>query len=89
MKALTQAETIEKLAEVNNTSKAEAANAWKGFIAFLKGQLDEGNNIRLGELGVLTKKIRPAGVARVPGTGETVEVPARYTYKLKKRPQDM
>lgn len=56
MKALTQSETIEKLAEVNNTSKAEAANAWKGFIAFLKGQLDEGNNIRLGELGVLTKK---------------------------------
>lgn len=89
MKALTQAETIEKLAEANNTSKAEAANAWKGFIAFLKGQLDEGNNIRLGELGVLTKTIRPAGVARVPGTGETVEVPARYTYKLKKRPQDM
>lgn len=87
MKALTIPEVAEKLAGTLGVSKAQALATWKDVCSFIQAEADAGNEIRLGELGVVYRKELPAGTARVPGSDREVEVGARYTYKLRKRPQ--
>ena len=38
--------------------------------------------VRLNGIGTLRKEVRPARECRVPGTDRTVEVPAKFGFKI-------
>lgn len=48
----------------------------------IKEQLVAGQQVRLHKFGTIDARLRKAGVARNPSTGERLEVPERHVVKL-------
>lgn len=53
------------------------------YFEALREELEAGNKIKLGDIGVIEVKTQKARTARNPRTGETIEVPEKNTLKFK------
>lgn len=53
------------------------------YFEALREELEAGNKIKLGDIGVIEMKTQKARTARNPRTGETIEVPEKKTLKFK------
>lgn len=69
----------------NNTalSKAAIEIAVNEFLSELVSEIEQGNNVRIAELGTFKTATRKAHIGRNPATGEKVEVPTKRVPQLK------
>jgi DNA-binding protein HU-beta len=64
------------LAEQHNLPKKQANTILADFVAMVTGHLKKGARIRLGGLGVLQVRKRPARMGRNPATGASIKIKA-------------
>ena len=65
--------------ELTNQAGAEIA---RFVFDTIKGELAAGKQVRLHKFGTLEARVRAAGVARNPVSGERITVPSRRVVKL-------
>jgi DNA-binding protein HU-beta len=70
-KVLTYGDMIEKLADVQESSKAQAKRDLEAIFGMIESHLMKGFTVRLGGIGTLTVNKRKARMVRNPRTGET------------------
>lgn len=81
--AVSQVNIIEKIASERGISKREARELWFYMADLIKGYLDNDENVKIPNIGILKRKFEEAHLANAPGKDTKVSVPARYAYKLK------
>ena len=64
------------LAETHELPKKQAIAVLEDMIAHIAKSLKKGNRIRIGGLGVLQVRKRPARMGRNPATGEAIKIKA-------------
>jgi DNA-binding protein HU-beta len=64
------------LSETHEIPKKQAAAILEDFVTMITKQLKKGNKIRIGGLGVLQVRKRPARMGRNPATGEAIKIKA-------------
>jgi len=64
------------LAEAHDIPKKQAAAVLEDMITLITKHLKKGDKIRIGGLGVLQVRKRPARMGRNPATGETIKIKA-------------
>ena len=64
------------LAETHEIPKKQAVAVLEDMIAHIAKNLKKGNRIRIGGLGVLQVRKRPARMGRNPATGEAIKIKA-------------
>lgn len=64
------------LAEAHEIPKKQAVAVLEDMIAHIAKNLKKGNRIRIGGLGVLQVRKRPARMGRNPATGEAIKIKA-------------
>lgn len=67
---------------------AQSEETYDTFMAMLKEAADNDDSVRLPGIGTLKRNEIEAHEATNPGTGEKVNVPNRFNYKLKSPTQD-
>src|SRR5262245_56369543 len=65
-----------QLAEAHNLPKKQASEMLNDFIGIITKHLKKGSRIRIGGLGVLQVRHRPARMGRNPATGEAIKIKA-------------
>lgn len=82
-KIITRKELVKEVQAVLELPSQKAAEEtlvkFEGMLAKL---LVDGVRVRLNGIGTLRKEVRPARECRVPGTDRTVEVPAKFGFKI-------
>ena len=79
---MTKAELVEQMADKAGLNKAQAKDALDAFISSVSTSLKAGKEVRLVGFGSFVPIKRPAGTARNPRTGETVNRPASKTCRF-------
>jgi len=64
------------LAEEHNMPRKQATELLENFITMVTKHLKKGSRIRIGGLGVLQVRHRPARMGRNPATGEQIKIKA-------------
>ena len=64
------------LAETHEMSKKQAEALLDQWVGLMTEHLGKGDRVRLGNLGVMVVRERPARTGRHPGTGDTIEIGA-------------
>ena len=80
---MNKAETIEKIAEETNLSKAEVEKVMSCFFETVKNVLKSQKTVRLVGFGTFSSSERKARVGRNPQTGEEIQIPSCYYPKFK------
>ena len=80
---MTKAELVEAMADQAGLNKAQAKGALDAFIASVSASLKAGKEVRVVGFGSFVPIKRPAGTARNPRTGETVEKKASKTCRFR------
>ncbi|MBP9749599.1 MAG: HU family DNA-binding protein [Candidatus Pacebacteria bacterium] len=80
---MNKADIIDKVQEVLNGTKADAARAVETMIDEVVRGLKAGDEVSIAGLGIFATKVRPARTGRNPRTGETLEVPAMRVPKFR------
>jgi len=80
---MTKAELVEQMADKAGLNKAQAKDALDAFIASVSTSLKAGKEVRLVGFGSFVPIKRPAGTARNPRTGETVNRKASQTCRFR------
>jgi DNA-binding protein HU-beta len=65
------------LAKRHKLTKKQTAELLEGFVGLIRTNLKRGARIRIGGLGILRVRDRPARVGRNPRTGEMIQIKAR------------
>lgn len=73
---MTTKQLAARLADVQGMPKRQAEAVLDGVIGLLVEHLKAGDRLRLGGLGVLGVKDRPARSGRNPATGEAIQIAA-------------
>jgi DNA-binding protein HU-beta len=80
---MTKAELVEQMADKAGLNKVQAKDALDAFIASVSISLKAGKEVRLVGFGSFVPIKRPAGTARNPRTGETVNRKASQTCRFR------
>ena len=80
---MTKAELVQAIAEKADLDRKQAGKALDAFIETVTGSLKEGSDVRIVGFGNFVAVDRPAGTARNPRTGETVERAASKAVKFR------
>ena len=80
---MTKAELVEAMADKAGLSKAQAKGALDAFISSVSASLKAGQEVRVVGFGSFAPINRPAGTARNPRTGETVQTTASKTCRFR------
>ncbi len=80
---MNKADIIDKVQEVLNGTKADAARAVETMIDEVVRGLKAGDEVSIAGLGIFATKVRPARTGRNPRTGETLDVPAMRVPKFR------
>ena len=64
------------MAEMHSIPKKQAHELLTGFVDMITGHLKKGARIRIGGLGILQVRKRPARDGRNPATGEKIKIKA-------------
>ncbi|HEV8694032.1 MAG TPA: HU family DNA-binding protein [Lysobacter sp.] len=64
------------LAESHGLPKAKTNDMLTGMVDAIAGHLKKGRRIRIGGLGILQVRKRPARMGRNPATGEAIKIKA-------------
>ena len=64
------------LSESHDIPKKQAAAVLEGLVTMITKHLKKGDKIRIGGLGVLQVRKRPARMGRNPATGEAIKIKA-------------
>ena len=80
---MTKAELVTAMADRTGLSKAQAKDALDAFVASVSMSLKAGKEVRVVGFGSFVPVKRPAGTARNPRTGETVNRPASKTARFR------
>ena len=64
------------LAEANEMPKKQANAMLEQMVSMITGHLKKGARIRIGGLGILQVRKRPARMGRNPATGEAIKIKA-------------
>ena len=64
------------LAEKHNMPKKQANEVLADMVAMITGHLKKGARLRIGGLGILQVRKRPARMGRNPATGEAIKIKA-------------
>ena len=83
---MTRAELVAAVADRSGLNRAQAKAAVDAMIQSMCAALKAGDEVRLVGFGSFTPVKKPAGLARNPRTGETVQRAAAVTCKF--RPGD-
>lgn len=80
---MTKKELSEKIHRKIGLSKRESAEIVEYFFELLKGNLTEGNGIKLPRFGSFRVQQRKARKGRNPSTGDTIEIGSRKAVVFK------
>ena len=80
---MNKTELVAAMAEQTNLSKKDAEAALKAFIDVVSEELKKGEKVQLVGFGTFEVSERAAREGRNPQTGETMEIKASKTPKLK------
>jgi DNA-binding protein HU-beta len=80
---MTKAELVNAVAEKAGLGKKEAGSALQAVLDAITEAMQKGETVRLVGFGNFVPTERPAGTARNPRTGETVERAASKTVKFR------
>lgn len=80
---MTKAELVQAIAEKADLDKKQAGKALDAFIETVTHSLKDGSDVRIVGFGNFVAVDRPAGVARNPRTGETVDRAASKAVKFR------
>ncbi len=80
---MTKAELVQAIAEKSDLEKKQAGKALDAFIETVTESLKSGTDVRIVGFGNFVAVDRPAGTARNPRTGETVERAASKAVKFR------
>ncbi len=80
---MNKADIIEKVAEVLETTKADAERAVETVIDSIVMTLKKGGEVSIAGLGIFSTKVRPARTGRNPRTGESISVAAMRVPKFR------
>jgi DNA-binding protein HU-beta len=71
------------LAETHELPKKQSVALLEDLVAQISKHLKKGARIRIGGLGVLQVRKRPARMGRNPATGEAIKIPAKTVVKAR------
>ena len=71
------------LSESHDIPKKQAAAVLEDLVTMITKHLKKGDKIRIGGLGVLQVRKRPARMGRNPATGEAIKIPAKTVVKAR------
>ena len=71
------------LSEAHEIPKKQAAAVLEDLVTMITKHLKKGDKIRIGGLGVLQVRKRPARMGRNPATGEAIKIPAKTVVKAR------
>ena len=80
---MTKAELVQAMAEKADLDKKQAGKALDAFIEAVTHSLKDGSDVRIVGFGNFVAVDRPAGLARNPRTGESVERAASKAVKFR------
>ena len=80
---MTKAELVQAIAEKADLDKKQAGKALDAFIETVTESLKSGSDVRIVGFGNFVAVDRPAGTARNPRTGETVDRAASKAVKFR------
>lgn len=72
-------ELVDRVAEMTGMTKKEVADVYGSVIETIKTEIVNGGKVSVVGFGTFTSKFRMARNVRNFQTGETVEIPDRYT----------
>ena len=70
------------LSETHELPKKQANAVLEDMVALITKHLKKGDRIRIGGLGILQVRKRPARMGRHPRTGEPLPIPARRAPRI-------
>lgn len=82
MKKLTKKDLINAVYENSALSKQAIEQVVDTFLETLVGEVEQGNQVRVFELGTFSVQTRGARNGRNPATGESVAIPEKRVPKL-------
>ena len=82
MKKLTKKDLINAVYENSALSKQAIEEVVDTFLETLVSEVEQGNQVRVFELGTFTLQTRSARSGRNPKTGESVAIPEKRVPKL-------
>lgn len=80
---MTKAELVAAIAEKSGLNGKQAKDALEAVLNSITEAMQKGETVRLVGFGNFVPQERPAGTARNPRTGETVERAASKTVKFR------
>lgn len=80
---LNKADLIQKVYENTALSKSGVEQAVNAFLAALISEIEQGNTVRIYELGTFRCAVRKAHRGHNPSTGEPIDVPESRVPKIK------
>ena len=80
---MNKSELIASVAEMTNLTRAETERAVKATFDTITDTLGSGNDVRIVGFGTFTTTRRQASKGRNPRTGQTIDIPASTTAKLR------
>ena len=80
---MNKADLINKVHEVLDTTKVEAEKVVDCVFDTITDVMKDGDQVSVAGFGIFEGKMKAAGTARNPRTGETVDVPAKRVPKFK------
>ena len=81
--------TVKAIREKTGVTVAQAEAAYDTVMAYAKEVLDAGDTFRIPDVGVIRRNDIDAHEATNPATGDAVQVPKRYNYKIKSTTRDV
>ena len=82
MKKLTKKDLINAVYENSALSKQAIEEVVDAFLETLVSEVEQGNQVRVFELGTFSLQTRSARTGRNPKTGESVAIPEKRVPKL-------
>ena len=80
---MTKAELVHEMAEKSGLDKKQAQKALEAFVECVSESVKSGVDVRIVGFGNFVAVDRPAGTARNPRTGETVQRAASKAVKFR------
>lgn len=80
---MTKAELVQAMSEKAGIDKKQAQKALEAFVECVSESMKKGEDVRIVGFGNFVAVDRPAGTARNPRTGETVERAASKAVKFR------
>ena len=83
VETVTLRQIAETLSESHELPKKQVMSMLEDMVETLTKHLKRGARIRIGGLGVLQVRKRPARMGRNPATGEAIKIPAKKVVKFR------